>query len=273
MKPPSVESQVLALLALLGYAMATVLAMLGRGRTPKPTGKLAMVLLAAGISLNLASLALRLARGCLPTHSGFDSFTLLALLAGASGAYLQAVGALPMVAIGLLPLAATGSLLAVALSGAAYRDFARDVWTVSHAAMSVAAVASLAAAAGAGLLYLRKHKHLRTKDPDVLNWRLPSLERLARFLRHVMPTSFALLTATVVTGAAGALQPHHYGYLRTWWHHPKILVATVTWLIYAYALHAAFAKRIRVRTAALLSAAAFFLLIAVMVGSMLLPKA
>lgn len=269
---PSMEAQLVAVAALLVYAMATALAMID-GRRPRKSGRrVEVVLLAGGIGLGLALLALRLSRGHLPAASGFDTFAFLALLSGVGAAYLGAVGALPAARAWLLPVAAACSVLAVALSGAAYHGFARDVWGAAHVTFAVAAAVSFAAAAGGGWLYLRKHKQLRAKDPAVLHWRLPPLERLARFVRHALPVSFALITATMVTGLVGAMQPRHEGYLLNWWTHPKVLTATITWCVYTVALHAAYTRRVRVRTAAILSAAGFLLLIAVLVGSMLLPK-
>lgn len=270
---PSAEAKALAVAALVAYATAALLPVVGRRLQRRFTGPAGAILLAGGLGLSLAALAIRLARGHAPTASGFDTFVLLALLGGAAAAYFRAVSALPAAEAGLLLLATACSVLAVALSGSAYRDFARDVWNVAHVVLAVSAAVSFAAAAGAGWLYVRKHKHLRSKDAEVLNSRTPSLERLGRFVRHVLPVSFALITGTIVTGAVGAFQPQRTGYLLNWWMHPKVLFAVITWCIYTVALHAVYARRARVRAAAILSACGFLLLIAVLVASMLLPKA
>jgi len=269
---PSVEARLLTLMALVAYAMAALLALIGRRRGREAVEPSSSVCLAAGISLSLATLVLRLARGHLPTSSGIDTFTLLALLTGAVAAYLRAVNALPAAGLLLLPLAAGWSVLAAALGGAAYRDFARDVWNVAHVTFAMGAAITFAAAAAGGWLYLRKHKQLRGKDPDLFQRPLPPLERLDRFLRHALPVAFALVTATIAAGLAGAFQPEREGYFRSWPTHPKMLMASVTWLLYTFALHAAYAKRFRGRGVAILSIVGFCLLVAVLVASMLIPK-
>ena len=269
---PSVEVILLALLALAAYTGAAMLASLARRGGRASLARSAAMLQAAGISLSLATLVLRIARGQHPTASALDVFTLLALLTGAVSAYLKAVSAPPWADIVLLPLAAAWSCLAAALGGGAYHDVARDVWGVAHVALAASAAVSFAAAGAGGWLYLRKHKQLRGKDPAIFRSSLPSLERIERFLRHALPISFALVTATIVAGLAGALQPWRQGYFRNWPTHPKVLVSSVTWVLYTVALHAAYAKRFRGRAVAALAITGFALLVVVLVASMLIPK-
>jgi ABC-type uncharacterized transport system permease subunit len=269
---PGTDAKLLILLALVAYAMTGFLTLAGRRGERKTLTRLGLVLLAAAISTNLAALALRLARGHGPTASGFDTFAVLALLAGAATAYLRRFGALPGSELASPPIAAVCALLAVVLSGDAYRGFARDVWNVAHVSSAVAAVACFALAAGGGLLYLRLYRRLRSKDPAVLDSPAPSLERLNRLIRGILPIGFALLTVTIIAGLVGALQPEREGYFRAWWTHPKILASAGAWCLYAVALHAAYARRFRVRAAAVLSAVGFVLLIAVLLASMLMPE-
>jgi len=269
---PGVEAKLLAVIALVAYAAsAGVLVTVRRAGRPG-AARVGVGLLAGAIGLGIALASLRLADGHWPVASGFDTFTLLALLAAGSAAYLRAVGALPRVAIGLLGVATACSGAALALAGPAYREFGHDFWAVAHVAFAASASSCFFAAAAGGLLYLYKHRQLRRKDPALLRSSLPSLERLDRFLRHVLPAAFALVTATILAGLVGALQPQRTGYFRNWVTHPKILAAGITWLVYGLALHVAYARRFRGRTAAGLSVAGFVLLVGVLVASMLLPK-
>ena len=268
---PSVEAKVLTLLALAGYVLSAGVLAAARRPGREPLGKLGVHLLAGGLGLSLAVLVLRVARGHLPTGNPFDTYNLLALLSGLVAIYLRAVHAIGRVSIALLPLAGAWSVLAIALSGAAYHDFARDVWAAAHVTLATASAVGFAAAAAGGWLYLRKHRQLRLKDPAVFQSKGPSLERLDRFVRHVLPVAFALVTATILTGLVGAFQPQREGYFHNWVTHPKMLTAGITWLLYTLALHAAHAKRFRGRTTAVLSLVGFVLLIGVLVASMLLP--
>jgi ABC-type uncharacterized transport system permease subunit len=172
----------------------------------------------------------------------------------------------------VVAIAAGWSALAVAMGGSAYHAFARDVWAVAHIVAAGSSAVAFAAAAVGGWMYLRKHKQLRTRDPRMFSFPLPSLERLDRFVRQVLPVAFVLVTATIVTGLVGALQPEHHGYFRNWLTHPKVLLAGVTWLLYSAALAAAHARRFRAQVAAVLAIVGFFLLAGVLAATALLPR-
>jgi len=269
---PTPETRLLVALSVALYAAAAALAFTADAGRRRGVAAGASALLAGGIALNLAALVLRLAGGRPPTGSGFDALATLALLAGAAGMYFRAVRIAPLAARLLIPAAAVCELLAELFAGEVYRDFAGDVWNVAHAATAVAAAACFAAAAAGGALYLLKHRRLRRKDPAVLHHQLPSLERLERFVRRALPVGFVFVTAAIVTGLLGALGPRRQGFFHAWWTHPKVLFGAVAWLVYAAALHAASARRCRMRTAAVLAIAGFVLLVAVMLGSMLMPR-
>lgn len=266
---PTTEAKLLILLALVAYAMSAVMTWIAGMRKDQTPAKLTPVALAAGIALCLAVVVLRLARGHAPAASGFDTFAMLALLAGAVAAYLRAVDALGRAGLVLMPLATVWAGLAVALSGPAYRDFARNTWTVVHVLLAASAALAMAAGAIGGWLYLRKYAQLRCKDPRMFDRATPSLETLGRFLRRILPVAFSMVTATVLTGFVDAFQKD--AYFHKWVTHPKMLTAGITWLIYSVALHAAYARRFRARLAAILSIVGFILLLAVLLASMLLP--
>jgi ABC-type uncharacterized transport system permease subunit len=163
--------------------------------------------------------------------------------------------------------------LALAMAGAAYHAFAHDLWAVLHVAAAASSAVAFAAAAVGGWMYLRKHKQLRCRDPRMFNFPLPSLERLERFVRQVLPVAFVLVTATIVTGLVRTLQPEHRGYFRNWVTHPKVLLAGITWLLYTAALVAAHARRFRAHATAVLAIVGFFLLAAVLVATVIfLPR-
>ena len=265
---PSTQAILLILLAMMAYAMSAVLNWIsGRRKDQAPT-RLTMATLAGGTALCLGVVVLRVAHGHMPSASGFDTFAMMALLTGAGAAYLWSVDALGRAGLVLMPVAAVWAGLAVALSGPAYHDFARDTWTVLHVMLASSATHAFAASAMGGWRYLRKYDQLRSKDPRMFEGSAVSLERLGRFLRRALPIAFALVTATVVTGLLDALQRH--GYFHNWMTHPKILTAGITWLIYSVALHAAYARRFRARVAAMLSIVGFILLAAVLLASMLI---
>jgi len=266
---PSTEAIILALLAMAAYAMSAVLNWVtGRMKDQAPA-PMTVAAMAAGIALSLAAVVLRLARGHAPGASGFDTFSLLAMLTGSVAAYLWAVRVLGRAGLLLMPLATLWAALAAALSGRAYRDFAHDTWTVIHVTLASLSILAFGASAVSGWLYLHKYGQLRSKDPRMFQGPGASLERLERFLRRSLPLAFALVTATVITGLVDALG--RQAYFRKWVTHPKMLGAGVTWVVYTVALHAAYARRFRARASAGLAVIGFVLLLLVMLGAMLIP--
>jgi ABC-type uncharacterized transport system permease subunit len=253
---------------MMAFAMSAVLNWISGRRKDQTPNRLTIAALAGATALCLGVVVLRMSHGHMPAASGFDTFAMMALLTGAMAVYLRAVDALGRGGLVLMPVAAVWAGLAVALSGPAYRDFARDTWTVLHVMLASAATLAFAASAVGGGRYLRKYAQLRSKDPRMFEGSAVSLEHLGRFLRRALPIAFALVTATVVTGLLDALQRH--GYFHNWMTHPKILTAGIAWLIYSVALHAAYARRFRARVAAMLSIVGFILLAAVLLASMLI---
>ena len=271
MPPPSTQAILLILLAMMAYAMSAVLNWMSGRRKDQAPNRLTMATLAGAAALCLGVVVLRMAHGHMPAASGFDTFAMMALLTGAMAVYLRAVDALGRAGLVLMPVAAVWAGLAVALSGPAYHDFARDTWTVLHVMLASAATLAFAASAVGGGRYLRKYAQLRSKDPRMFEGSAVSLEHLGRFLRRALPIAFALVTATVVTGFFDALQPRLRDFFHNWKTHPKMLTAGITWLIYSIALHAAYARRFRARLAAILSIVGVVLLVAVLLASMLIP--
>lgn len=270
---PTSEVRLLVVIALAAFAAASPLTFLAGEGKRRALAATAAALLGAAVGLCAAALALRLARGHLPTSSTFDTFATLAVLAGAAAIYFRVIGILPVAGRLLIPAAAACALAAVAFSGRANRDFATDLWNVAHAASALAAAVCFAAAAGGGILYLQKHARLRRKDIAVFQQHMPSLERLDRFVRHALPVGFVFVTAAIVTGLLGAFQPERSQFFHAWWTHPKVLASAAAWVAYALALHSISARRCRMRTAAVLAIAGFVLLVGVMIGSMLMPRA
>ena len=270
---PSDLARLMMIMALAAYAGGALTALLGRRAKSRPLVAPGLLLLGGAVVFNTTALAVRGLEAPAPLSGTFDAFAVLSLLAAVMSGYLKLVDRRRMPELVLLPIAAALAAAAVATSGWAYRSFPQTGWQAVHLAGSLAGVACFTAAAGAGVLYLRTHARLRRKDPDALASRWPSLERLERFMRHAMPVGFALLTATIVAGAHRALLFERDLWGRTWWKHPKILLAVAAWVVYAVALHAAYGKHFRGRRAALLSIAGLILLAAVLLLSLLLPNA
>lgn len=270
---PSQLAIILTIAALSAYAAATMASLVA---TRFGTGRWAawcLIFLTGGVVLNVSALAIRTASGHSPLGSGFDVFSLLAALSACVAGYLKLLDRARLAEIVLLPATGACLVLALCLSARAYRDFARGVWHVGHLVFSLSGTVCFAAAAGAGVIYLRTHKALRRKDPSAFRSRWPSLERLDRFIRHAIPVGFALLTASMVIGLWGGFTVERARWGRTWWKHPKMVLALLAWCLYAVGLHASYARRFRGRRAAVLSIAGLVLIILVLLVSLLMPSA
>jgi len=269
---PTHEAKLLTVMALLAYAAAAITALVGLRMGPKKYTLPCTLIVAGGLILNLAALAVRAMEGRSPLSSGFDVFTLLGMLFGAMALYLRVMDTGRAPEVVLLPPAIACSFLALLLSGGAYKDFARGVWNAAHVAFAVGGVVCFAIAAAAGVIYLRTHRLLRRKDPAVFGSHWPSLERLDRFIHRMLPIGFSMLTLAIAVGLHEAFARYGAQWFGSWPTHPKMLVAGVAWLIYAVALHASFARRFRGRQAAALSIAGFTLLLVVLLVSILMPR-
>jgi cytochrome c-type biogenesis protein CcsB len=123
-----------------------------------------------------------------------------------------------------------------------------------HASIAIVADAFLALAAIGGGMYLIQERQLKHKHFGFLYTRMPSLEALDKLNQHCISIGFLLMTVGMFTGYIWARQ--------VWggqpWHwESKIVFAFITWLIYAGLLHQRFNMGWRGRRAALLTLAAF----------------
>lgn len=270
---PCEMARLLTILCLAAYAAAALTTGIGLRVGLRKVAPAFLLVLAGGVVFNAASLAVRGAEGHWPLASTFDTFSLLALMVAVMSGYLKLVDRRRAAELVLLPAAVACAGLALGLSGAAYRHFAPSVWHAAHVIFAISGTAYFAAAGGAGVIFLRTHRRLRRKDPAVIDSHWPSLERLDRFIRHALPAGFALLTLTMAVGVYGGFLADRSHWVRTWWKHPKMLIAGLAWCVYAVALHSAWAKRFRGHRAAVLSIAGLVLLVAVLLVSLVMPSA
>lgn len=102
-----------------------------------------------------------------------------------------------------------------------------DAWKEAHAAFSVLSYGALALAAVAGVMFVVLDRRLKTHDfKGGLVDGMPSIHRLVKAMGRIATVGWIVLTIGVVSGAMmdyGRLGPH-------------LLVAVVTWVLYAVLL-------------------------------------
>jgi ABC-type transport system involved in cytochrome c biogenesis permease subunit len=129
-------------------------------------------------------------------------------------------------------------------------------WGFVHGGLLLLAAVGVCVGFLASLMYLFQAHRLRAKTPPRKGLRLLSLERLELMNRRAVDWSFPLLTAGVAIGAVRlAVQPP------TAWADPRILSTAVLWLAFAVMLFLRYGFHLRGRRQALLTIAAFVLLV------------
>ena len=158
---------------------------------------------------------------------------------------------LPLV-LGLLGLSALLGPDFDQLSLADYNRF----WGVVHAVLLLLAAVGVSVGFCASLMYLFRAAQLRAKTLPGKGLPLPSLERLEQMNRRAIDWAFPLLTAGVVIGLFLMLQQPMPD-----WTDPRVLATGALWLTFLVLLLLRYGWRLRGRSVALLTIAAFGLLV------------
>jgi ABC-type transport system involved in cytochrome c biogenesis permease subunit len=230
---------------------------------PRPIFRL-LALLAGAAGLLAQTLFLYAQRPPLAWQSGWMLFLAWVLaifyLCGSVHHRRQAWGVfvLPLV-LGLLAL---GVAFGPAPPDA--RDSWRDgnlspgrLWAPVHVGMLLLATVGVCVAFLASVMYLIHAARLRAKAPPGRGPRLLSLERLDAMNRRAVNLAFPLLTAGMLAGVVLLLR----GSELVGWSDPRVLGTAVLWLAFAVLLYLRYGRHLRGRPAALLTIAAFVLLL------------
>jgi ABC-type uncharacterized transport system permease subunit len=132
----------------------------------------------------------------------------------------------------------------------------------AHAALSLVAYGAFALAMVAGLMYLAQERQLKTHHIRSIFYHLPPIHDLAVANRRLIWAGFGIFTVGLFSGIAyGSAHVHVLRY-----------VSLGSWLLYASILAAIIARKISPRRVAVLSVAAFCLMLATMWGVQFFPK-
>jgi ABC-type transport system involved in cytochrome c biogenesis permease subunit len=131
-------------------------------------------------------------------------------------------------------------------------------WAAIHGTLILLAAVGITVGFVASVMYLVQVQRLRNKAAPRPGLRLLSLERLETMNRHAVLTAFPLLTFGLLTGMALSLQE---GATLTGYNSPKILSSICLWVVFAILLHLRYVAHARGRQLALLTVAAFALLL------------
>jgi ABC-type transport system involved in cytochrome c biogenesis permease subunit len=140
-------------------------------------------------------------------------------------------------------------------------------WGAVHALLIFLAAVGVCVAFLASLMYLFQAHRLRAKTPPGRGLRLLSLERLEAMNRRAIVLAFPLLTAGMLAGVVMIVR----GNALVGWTDPRVLGTLVLWLAFVLLLYLRYGHHLRGRQVALLTIAAFVLLLGCIALSHPLP--
>jgi ABC-type uncharacterized transport system permease subunit len=114
-------------------------------------------------------------------------------------------------------------------------------------------------------MYLVQANRLKHKRRPRFGFALPSLEQSERLNRAAIILAFPLLTFGLLIGVVLGLA-HRAGAMELSWSDPKVVSASVMWLVFAVLLHARFRPEMRGRSVMVLTIVAFAFLVFAWVG-------
>lgn len=135
-------------------------------------------------------------------------------------------------------------------------------WGAVHGSLVLLAAIGLCVACMASVMYLVQAARLRSKAAPGEGLRLPSLERLAVMNRRAIDWAFPLLTAGLLLGVVLLLQNDQAN-----WTALKVAGTTGLWVTFALLIYLRYATAVSNRRLALLTIAAFGLLIATLAAA------
>ncbi|MEW5762907.1 MAG: c-type cytochrome biogenesis protein CcsB [Bacillota bacterium] len=250
------------LAAALGvYAFALVVALVYLWTRGTRTARAAVVLCGLGAALQLAGLAARSAAAGRWPFASLYEFLLLAALGIAAFAVLAATryrmpDLIPFALLVVVGLAGYASV--IARPAEPLVPALQSYWLQFHVATAILAYGAFTVAAAAAVLRLARSGRAEEE----------AAQRLDRLTYRLIAFGFALLTLVIITGAVWAEEA--WG---AWWSwDPKETWALITWLIYAFYLHACRVRGWHGRGAAWLAVGGFVAVLFTLLGvTCLLP--
>jgi len=210
-----------------------------------------------------------------PVTSHRDGLVLMSCLLAAMVLFIQTRPRLVGLSAFALPVLTFMLGWSVCASAWTYQAFhltdLHPVWRGVHLTGVYLGTACCGIAAVAGGMYLYVQARLKRKNHLDGLGRLASLEALEALIIRSATLGFALLTLGLVSGFI-VIRHEGANLSAGWWMTPKIVLATLAWLVYALLMNVRYASAFRGRRAAWLSVVGLILLLGVYVAVTRLPS-
>lgn len=141
-------------------------------------------------------------------------------------------------------------------------------WLIAHTIPLFMGYAALTLTFVLSLMYLTQQRQLKHKFFGPLLLGLPSLESLDRLMWKTLSFGFPLLTLGLVFGIFWVKYSNILG--PQWYMDPKVVMGTVTWLVYAALLHLRIGVTMHGSRVAMLNIAGFTLVLFTFLGTFFL---
>ncbi len=236
-------------------------------------------LIVAAIALTTLGLFIRfwlVEGGWQPVTSHRDGLLLMSFMLAGTIFFMQNRTRLVGLSAFALPVLTFLLGWAICSSAWTYRPFdlptLHPVWRGVHLTGVYLGTAFCGLAAMAGGMYLYVQTRLKRKQNLGGLGRLASLEALENTIIRAATLGFVLLTLGLVTGVV-VISESERQLPPGWWFTPKIVLATLAWLVYAVLMNVRYASGFRGRRAAWLSIIGLALLLATYAVVTRLPPA
>lgn len=266
---PSTGQLILVMLGVLLFAVGGAISLL-RIRLDRPALRIAAkACMYLGVCAGLATIALhsRAAGRWQPLKDNFESLVWLAVLLALFVMYMQRfhpIGGLDWFIMPVVMILLASAGFFGRYEPHQYQRLGSDTWLWVHRISSYSGAVAFAIAAAGGAMYIVVSRRLRQKR---IGPKLGSLERVERLMMLSVTLGFGLLTIGLVTGFGRWLDERDQ--------HPiysKLLLASLSWLVYAVVLHSQIDPRLRGRRAAILSIFGFVLMIGTLIAVQFMPS-
>lgn len=202
-----------------------------------------------------------------PVQAHVDGLLLLGLLLALAILYIQSRPRLFGLSIFALPLLTLILAWGVCATLWTYRPFKLDTfapaWTIFHLTVTYLGLLGCSIGAAGGAMYLFVQGKLKAKASLGQVNPMASLETLETLIVRAATLGFVLLTLSLISGLVMVTQSDHATSLgKAWWASPKVLLAGLSWCVYAVLINVRSFSTVRGRRAAWLAIAGLLLVIA-----------
>lgn len=246
----SPESLSFAIVAIVAYAIGALVSFVSVGRAKTAVTWPQLTLAVAGVLAQTIGLGVHCATS--KTHYFTSPMEILWLLSWSVGVnYVLILSAWRIVGLGVLVLPLNMALLAASVFSqypgpAPFGQLDLHPFYPPHVILAFLGYGFFFSACAISILYLRAERLLKHKLFGAVFHGIPSLERLERTSARCVWAGFGLFTVALFLGGYLA---HTYG-LSSWFLHPKMLAAEITWLVFLVLVVGRLAGRLIGRLAA-----------------------